>query len=159
MLSKVITSDDAPKAIGPYSPGLKIGDFVYLSGQIGLNSDNEMVEGGIKAQTLQIIENIVALLSEVDLEIRHIVKTTVYLTDMSLFEEFNEIYATYFAHPFPARSTVEVSALPAGALVEIDCLVIDTLVYEEKFGHSYYNSEDFEEVDCANCEDGTCEDC
>ena len=159
MLSKVITSEDAPKAIGPYSQGIKLGDFVYLAGQIALDKDNELVNGDIKEQTLQIVMNIVALLSEINLELRHIVKTTVYLTDLDLFDDFNEIYATYFAHPYPARSTVEVSRLPKGALVEIDCFAIDTTVYEEKFGTNTYNSDDYPEVDCEDCESGCCEGC
>ncbi|NLC05213.1 MAG: RidA family protein [Erysipelothrix sp.] len=159
MLSKVITSDDAPKAIGPYSQGIKLGDFVYLAGQIALDSNNQLSQGDIKQQTLQIINNIVSLLAEVNLELRHIVKTTVYLKDMDMFDDFNEIYATYFAHPYPARSTVEVSRLPKDALVEIDCFAIDTTVYEEKFGTNTYNSDNYPEVDCSECESGCCEDC
>ncbi len=159
MLSKVITSEDAPKAIGPYSQAIKLGDFVYLSGQIGMDLNNDIVEGGIKAETLQIVENIVAILSEMNLELRHIVKTTVYLKDMNLFDDFNEIYATYFAHPYPARTTVEVARLPKDALVEIECFAIDTTVYEEKFGRGTYSSEDYPEHDCSNCDHGTCEDC
>lgn len=159
MLAKVVMSQDAPQAIGPYSQAIKLGDFVYLSGQIAMTKDNEMVEGGIKSQTLQIIENIVAILSEINLELRHIVKTTVYLKNLDDFEDFNEIYATYFAHPYPARSTVEVSRLPKDALVEIECFVIDTTVYEEKFGQGSYSSEDYPERNCVDCETGTCEDC
>ena len=134
MFTKAITSDKAPKAIGPYSPGIKLGDFVYLSGQIPADpATGEIVPGGIKQQTHQVFQNILALLEEMGLETRHIVKTTVFITDMSMFADMNEVYATYFdaEHPYPARSCVQVGALPKGALVEIECLVIDTLNYEK----------------------------
>lgn len=133
MLIQEITSANAPKAIGPYSPAVKLGDFVYMSGQIPVDpSTNELVEGGIVEQTHQVLRNMEALLSEMNLEMRHVVKTTVFMTDLSEFAAMNEIYATYFTNPFPARSTVQVGALPKGAKVEIECLVIDTLVYERQ---------------------------
>ncbi len=133
MLIQEITSANAPKAIGPYTPAVKLGDFVYMSGQIPVDpASGEIVAGGIQEQTHQVLKNIEALLAEMNLEMRHIVKTTVFMTDLGEFNAMNEIYATYFDRPYPARSTVQVGALPKGAKVEIECLVIDTLVYERQ---------------------------
>lgn len=133
MFTKSISSQHAPKAIGPYSPAVKLGDFVYLSGQLPLDPEtNALVEGGIQEQTYQVLKNMEAVLAEMNLETRHIVKTTVFMADLSQFDAMNEIYATYFADPYPARSTVEVKALPKGALIEIEAIVIDTLLYEQQ---------------------------
>ncbi len=142
MFTKSITSNNAPKAIGPYSPAVKLGDFVYVSGQLPVDPEtNEIVEGGIQEQTYQVLKNVEALLAEMNLEMRHIVKTTVFMTNLSDFSLMNEIYSTYFADPYPARSTVEVKALPKGALIEIEAIVIDTLLYEQQVrqqqGHSH----------------------
>jgi len=142
MFTKSISSNNAPKAIGPYSPAVKLGDFVYVSGQLPIDVEtNEFVVGGIQEQTYQVLKNLEALLAEMNLEMRHIVKTTVFMTDLSGFSLMNEIYSTYFADPYPARSTVEVNALPKGALIEIEAIVIDTLLYEqqvrEQHGHSH----------------------
>ena len=135
MLIQEITSANAPKAIGPYTPAVKLGDFVYMSGQIPVDPvTGEVVEGGIVEQTHQVLKNIEALLAEQGLEMRHIVKTTVFMTDLSEFSAMNDIYATYFDRPYPARSTVQVGALPKGSKVEIECLVIDTLAYERQMG-------------------------
>jgi len=142
MFTKSITSNNAPKAIGPYSPAVKLGDFVYVSGQLPVDPEtNEIVQGGIQEQTYQVLKNVEALLAEMNLEMRHIVKTTVFMTNLSDFSLMNEIYSTYFADPYPARSTVEVKALPKGALIEIEAIVIDTLLYEQQVrqqhGHSH----------------------
>jgi len=151
MFNKAIHSDKAPKAIGPYSPAIKLGDFVYLSGQVPLDaSTGELVSGGIEEQTHQVFKNIQAILEEMGLETRHIVKTTVFMTDLAEFSTMNEIYSTYFAEPYPARSTVQVGALPKGAKVEIECLVIDTLAYEQQMGSGCSCSDGCE--DCDNCE-------
>jgi len=132
MFLQAIKSAKAPEAIGPYSPGVKLGDFVYLSGQIPLDpKTNELVAGGIKEQTNQVLENILTLLAEIGLATDHIVKTTVFLSDLADFAEMNEVYAEYFNAPYPARSTVQVAALPKNAKVEIECLVLDTLAYEQ----------------------------
>ncbi len=131
MFTKAIKPADGPKAIGPYSPAIKLSDFVYLSGQIPVDPlTGELVTGGIGPQTHQVFQNILTVLEEMGLETRHIVKTTVFMTDMAMFGEMNEVYASYFEEPYPARSCVQVAALPKGALVEIECLVIDTLAYE-----------------------------
>lgn len=126
-----INSELAPKAIGPYSQAVKLGDFVFLSGVIPVDpKTNEVVNGGIVEQTKMVMENIGNVLKEMNLEHRHILKTTVFMTDLNEFTEMNTEYAKYFDNKFPARSCVEVKALPKGVKVEIECQVIDTLVYE-----------------------------
>jgi len=133
MFIKAISSENAPKAIGPYSPAVKLGDFVYLSGQLPIDPlTNELVSGGIQEQTYQVMKNIEAILLEMGLEMRHILKTTVFITDMNDFAAMNEIYATYLVQPYPARSTVQVAGLAKGAKIEIECVVIDTLLYEQQ---------------------------
>ena len=133
MFTKSYNSPNAPEALGPYSPALKLGDFVYLSGQLPLDPQSgALISDDIREQTYQVLKNIEAVLSEMNLETRHVVKTTVYLTDLADFAAMNEIYATYFAQPYPARACVQVSGLLKGAKVEIDALVIDTLVYEQQ---------------------------
>lgn len=128
---EVIHSPNAPKAIGPYSPCIKLGDFIYLSGQIPLNPISNKVEfEDIESQTKQVINNIRALLLEINLDLRHVVKTTIFMTDLSMFDKVNTIYQEYFTHPYPARSCVEVKALPKGSLIEIECMAIDTTRYE-----------------------------
>lgn len=146
MFTIKITSDNAPKAIGPYSPALQIGDFMYFSGQLPVDpKTNELVEDNIKVQTRQSLRNLKALLNEVGLDTRHIVKTTVFMTDLSEFNDMNEVYALFFDEPYPARSCVQVAALPKGAKIEIEALVIDTLKYEKQSGG------------CSSCEGGCCE--
>jgi len=131
MLIKGIFSDNAPKAVGPYSPGIQIGDMVYLSGQIPSVPDtNEIVSNDIKEQTQQVINNMMAVLAEMDLELRHVVKTTVFMKDLSMFADMNEVYALFFEEPYPARSCIEVAKLPKDALVEIEAVAINTLRYE-----------------------------
>ena len=133
MFTKAIKPANGPKAIGPYSPAVKLGDFVYLSGQIPVDPvTNDLVQGDIRKQTHQVMQNIITILDEMGLETRHVVKTTVFLTDMGNFAAMNEVYAQYFDDPYPSRSCVQVGALPKGAEVEIECLVIDTLRYEQQ---------------------------
>ncbi len=133
MFTKAIKSENAPKAIGPYSPAVKLGDFVYLSGQLPVDVETgKLVEDDIQAQTDQVFRNMEAVLAEMGLSTRHIVKTTVFMTDLNEFAQMNEIYGTYFEEPYPARSTVQVAKLPLGAKVEIEALAIDTLAYEQQ---------------------------
>ncbi len=133
MFTQSFSSPNAPKALGPYSQAVKLGDFVYLSGQIPLNPETgEVVGTTIQEQTAQVLKNIEAVLAEMNLECRHILKTTVFMTDLAEFDEMNKIYASCFSEPYPARSTVQVAALPKGVKVEIECIVIDTLVYEQQ---------------------------
>lgn len=117
-----IATTNAPGAIGPYSQAIDAGAFLFISGQIPVNPTNGEVPEGIKAQTAQSIANIKAILAEAGLTIDNVVKTTVFLADMSLFGEMNEVYAENFTAPFPARSAVAVKELPKQVLVEIEVI-------------------------------------
>lgn len=117
-----IATTNAPAAIGPYSQAIKCGDMLYISGQIPLNPADGTIPEGIKAQTAQSISNIKAILKEAGASIDNVVKTTVFLADMSLFGEMNEIYGQEFTAPFPARSAVAVRELPKQVLVEIETI-------------------------------------
>ncbi|MEA5026185.1 MAG: RidA family protein [Erysipelotrichaceae bacterium] len=156
MFVNAIIPANGPKAIGPYSPAVKLGDFVYLSGQLPIDPQtNELVGSDIRHQTTQVMENIKNLLAEMGLETRHILKTTVFLSNLANFAGMNDVYGTYFNEPYPARSAVQVAALPKGALVEIECLVIDTLAYEQASCGSGCCGSDCE----SGCEGGCCEGC
>ncbi|MBO4945215.1 MAG: RidA family protein [Muribaculaceae bacterium] len=117
-----IATTNAPAAIGPYSQAIKCGDMLYISGQIPLNPADGTIPEGIKAQTAQSISNIKAILKEAGASIDNVVKTTVFLADMSLFGEMNEVYGQEFTAPFPARSAVAVRELPKQVLVEIETI-------------------------------------
>lgn len=121
-MKQVICSDKAPKAIGPYSQGLKSGNILFVSGQIPLMPDGNVKEGNISEQTSQVMENIKAILSEAGLEMKTIIKTTIYLTDLNDFTEVNKVYGSYFSEPYPARATVQVAGLPKGAKIEIEAV-------------------------------------
>lgn len=157
MIAKAITSIDAPASPGPFSPALKVGDFVFISGQLPLDEHGKKVSDDVAEQSMQVIRNLLALLSEIDLELRHIVKTTIYLSNHKDLEKFDQIYATYFSHPYPARTVVEVKEMAYGAKVAIDCMALDTLAYEAQFAKDY--NDDVPEHDCASCPDGTCDHC
>lgn len=130
---KAIEPENAPKALGPYSPAVKLGDFVYLSGQIPLDpKTGEIVGETIEEQTHQVMKNIQAVLADMGLGLRHIVKTTIFMSDLADFDKLNEVYGSYLEEPYPARSCVQVARLPKDVLVEIECIVIDTLVYEKQ---------------------------
>ena len=121
MPNSVISTKAAPAAIGPYSQGIKSQGLLFCSGPIAIDpATGAIVEGGIEAQTKRVCENVMALLKEAGVEPSSVVKTTVFITDMNDFPKVNEIYASYFAEPFPARSCVGVASLPKGALVEIE---------------------------------------
>ncbi|MBQ9074323.1 MAG: RidA family protein [Muribaculaceae bacterium] len=117
-----IATTNAPGAIGPYSQAIDAGSFVFISGQIPVNPATGGIPEGIKAQTAQSIANIKAILAAAGLSIDNVVKTTVFLADMSLFGDMNEIYAQEFTAPFPARSAVAVRELPKQVLVEIEVI-------------------------------------
>ena len=120
-MKKVINTNQAPAAIGPYSQAIKVGNLVYTSGQIPINpATGNFVEGGIKEQTRQSLTNIKAILEEAGLSMNNVVKTTVFLADMNDFADMNSVYAEFFSEPYPARSAVAVKTLPKGALVEIE---------------------------------------
>ena len=119
-----VSTDQAPKAIGPYSQAIRAGQFLFLSGQVGFDpATGQLVPGGISEQTHRVLQNIGAILSAANLSFDHVVKTTVFLADMNDFAAMNEIYATYFKSPAPARSTVQAARLPRDAKVEIEVIV------------------------------------
>ena len=118
---KVISTKQAPAAIGPYSQAIQVGNLVYTSGQIPIDpSTGAFVEGGIKEQTRQSLTNVKAILEEAGLSMSNVVKTTVFMADMGDFADMNAVYAEFFSEPYPARSAVAVKTLPKGALVEIE---------------------------------------
>ncbi len=121
-MKKVISTNAAPAAIGPYSQAIRIGDFIFISGQIPVNPATGNIPEGIKTQTAQSIANIKAILAEAGISIDHVIKTTVFLADMSLFGEMNEVYGNEFTSPYPARSAVAVKELPKQVLVEIETI-------------------------------------
>lgn len=122
-MSKVIQTKEAPAAVGPYSQAIDCGEFVFCSGQIPLVPETGLiVEGGIEEQSRQMFSNIKAVLNAAGLDFCNVVKTTVFMTDLSQFATFNGIYAEYFPSNPPARSCVEVSNLPKGALVECEVI-------------------------------------
>ncbi len=124
-MKSVIFTEKAPAAIGPYSQAIEANGMVFISGQIPVvPSTGVLVEGGIEEQTKQSFENIKAILEKAGLTTANIVKTTVFLADMSLFAGMNKVYATYFTEDFPARSAVAVKELPKGALVEIESIAV-----------------------------------
>ena len=120
---KAIATKNAPAAIGPYSQAIEVNGFVYASGQIPIDpATGAFVPGGIKEQTQQSLKNALAILQQAGTDMAHVVKTTVYLADIADFAAMNEVYATFFQEPYPARSAVAVKDLPKGALVEIEVL-------------------------------------
>lgn len=121
MTKQVIASKDAPAAIGPYSQAIRVGDTVYLSGQIPLDPTTmQIVEGGIEAQAHQVFLNMRAVAEAAGGSLDNVVKLTLFLTDLDDFTKVNELMQSYFKPPYPARSTVEVAALPRGARIEVE---------------------------------------
>ena len=122
-MKTVIKTELAPKAIGPYSQAIMLGDLLFASGQIAIDpTKGEIVEGGIEAQTPQVMENIKNILSTAGMGFSDVVKTMIFLTDLKNFALVNDIYGRYFSQEPPARSCVEVSSLPKGALIEIEVI-------------------------------------
>jgi 2-iminobutanoate/2-iminopropanoate deaminase len=120
-----ISSDKAPQALGPYSAGIRIGNLIFTAGQLGIiPSTGEFAPGGIEAETRQALENIKAILVAAGASMSQVVKTTVFLRDMNDFSRMNNVYAGFFTAPFPARSTVQVAALPKGGAVEIEVIAV-----------------------------------
>ncbi len=123
MPKKIIPADAGPKAVGPYSPAVEAGGFVFVSGQIALDpATQKMVPGGVEAETDRALRNLEAVLREAGLTLEHVVRTTVFLADLADFPRMNEVYARFFPRDPPARSTVQAAALPKGARVEIDAI-------------------------------------
>jgi len=124
-VKRSIHSDKAPKALGPYSQAIEMGNMLFCAGQIPIDPDSgSLVEGGIAEQTIRVFQNIKAVLNAADYDFNHVVKSTVFMTDLSHFAEMNEIYAKHFVEPFPARSTIQVSALPKGSMIEIEVIAV-----------------------------------
>lgn len=119
---KAIKTNEAPAAVGPYSQAIEVNGFVYLSGQLPIDPRTGEFPEGIKAQVQQSLENVRAILSEAGLTMQDVVKTTILLADINDFSAMNEVYATFFSEPYPARSAFAVKAVPKGALVEIECI-------------------------------------
>ena len=145
---KAIKPENAPKALGPYSPATKLGDFVYLSGQIPLDPASGAVVGTtIEEQTHQVMKNIGVVLADMGLDYKHIMKSTIYVADLNDFDQLNEVYGSYLEEPYPARSCVQVARLPKDVKVEIECFAIDTLVYEQQMAAQ-------QEGGCSSCGGG-----
>lgn len=121
----IVNTNNAPAPIGPYSQATIAGNFVFISGQIPLNpATGELVTSDIKAETIQVMENLKAILTEAGIGFENIVKASIFLTDMQTFAQVNEVYGTYFSANFPARETVQVAALPKGVNVEISVIAV-----------------------------------
>jgi 2-iminobutanoate/2-iminopropanoate deaminase len=124
-MKELITATGAAKAIGPYSPAVKVGNLLFLSGSIPLDpSTGQLVEGGITEQTRRVMDNIKALLGAAGADFSHVARTTVFMLDLAEFAAMNDVYASYFTAPYPARSTVQVARLPRDVRVEIDVIAV-----------------------------------
>jgi len=124
-MKKIIHTDNAPKAIGPYSQAIKAGNLLFVSGQVPFDpATMEIVEGGVEAQTTRVLENLQAILKEAGASFDNVVKTTVFIKDMNDFGAINEIYAKYFGENKPARACVEVARLPRDVKVEIEVIAV-----------------------------------
>jgi 2-iminobutanoate/2-iminopropanoate deaminase len=121
-MKKVISTNEAPAAIGPYSQAVEAGPFLFCSGQIALSPDNAPIPTDVKGQTEQVMKNVAGVLKAAGLGFGHVVKATIFLTDMNDFATVNEIYGKHFPENPPARSTVAVAGLPRGVKVEVECL-------------------------------------
>ncbi len=122
---KIIKTDKAPAAVGTYSQGVSLNGTYYFSGQIGLDPANGSLKEGFEAQLQQVLDNIDGLLAACDLTRAHILKTTIFMTDLAQFAKVNQAYEKFFAQPYPARSCVQVPALPKGALIEIEVIAAE----------------------------------
>jgi 2-iminobutanoate/2-iminopropanoate deaminase len=120
----IIQSDKAAPPIGPYSQAVRAGNMLFLSGQVALDAEGNLHIGSIKEETTQVMKNIEALLSEAGAGFEHIVKTTIFLSDMSLFSEVNEVYGSYFSANYPARETIAVKGLPKNVNIEISVTAV-----------------------------------
>jgi 2-iminobutanoate/2-iminopropanoate deaminase len=124
-MKKTVVTPHAPKAVGPYSQAVLIGGTLYCSGQIPLDPESgEVVSGGVREQAERVFLNLGAVLRASGMDFSNVVKATIFTTDLSKFGELNEVYASFFSEPYPARSTVQVSALPRGVQVEVEVVAI-----------------------------------
>ncbi|MDX1615640.1 MAG: RidA family protein [Candidatus Promineifilaceae bacterium] len=124
MQPEIVSTSAAPAAVGPYSQAVRVGQFIYTSGQIGMRLDSGGLDGDIVAQTTQALANLQAVLAAAGSSLNQVVKTTVFLQDMDHFTAMNEVYSRHFGDRPPARSTVQVARLPLGALVEIEAVAV-----------------------------------
>lgn len=124
MSKTIITTENAPAAVGPYSQAVVAGNFVFCAGQIPLTPEGELVTNDVRAQTRQVLKNLKAVLLAAGARLEDVVKTTVYLSNIQNFAEFNEVYAEFFSENPPARATIESPHLPKGALIEIECIAL-----------------------------------
>lgn len=132
---EVVTCAEAPAAIGPYSVAIATNSLVFVSGQLGIDpASGTIVEGGIKAQTRVALTNLKAVLASAGSSLEQVVKTTVFLTDMAQFAEMNAVYAEFFTSDFPARSAIQVAALPKGGIVEVEAIAVLPHQHEEDAG-------------------------
>jgi 2-iminobutanoate/2-iminopropanoate deaminase len=123
MMKHAVSSPDAPAAIGPYSPAVRAGQLLFVSGQVPIDpATGQMIEGDVATQTRRVLDNVGALLVAADRSFADVVRTTIFLADMNDFAAVNAIYAQYFSEPYPARATVQVARLPKDARVEIDVI-------------------------------------
>jgi 2-iminobutanoate/2-iminopropanoate deaminase len=128
MSKQIINTEKAPAPIGPYNQSVLAGGFLFISGQIPIDpSTGNLVKGDVKAEAHQCLKNIQAILDEAKLTFEHVVKTSIFLSDMNLFAEVNEVYGSYFKGDFPARETVAVKGLPKGVNVEISMIAVERL--------------------------------
>jgi 2-iminobutanoate/2-iminopropanoate deaminase len=124
-MKTTVQTAEAPQAIGPYSQAVRVGDWLFCSGQIGLDpATGQLITGGVEAETERVLANLAAVLSAAGGSLADVVRTTIYLTDLTDFTRVNERYAARFAAPFPARATVGVAALPRGAKIEIEAVAM-----------------------------------
>ena len=124
-MNEKVKTESAPGAIGPYSQAVKVGDFVFCSGQIPIDpATGEFVEGGVREQTHQVLKNLSEVLKAAGSSLKGVIKTTVFVEDMNDFAEMNRVYAEYFTENFPARATVQAARLPKDAKVEIECVAL-----------------------------------
>jgi len=124
MARQIISTPNAPAAVGPYSQAVRVGDTLYCSGQIPLTPDGQLVAGDVADQARQVLSNLDAVLSAAGASLSAVVKTTIYCVDLAEFARINEVYAEHFGAEPPARSTVQVAALPRGAAIEIDAVAV-----------------------------------
>ena len=124
-MKKIVSTTEAPAAVGPYSQAVRVGQLIFTAGQIPLDpKTGQIVSEDISEQTRRVLDNLTAVLAAENLTFKHIVKTTIFLMDMADFQAVNEVYASYFSDLPPARSTVQVAGLPKNARVEIECIAV-----------------------------------
>ena len=122
MRPHIVEPANSPKPVGPYSHAVRVGDLLFCSGQIPLNKEGQLVEVGVAEQTRQVLQNVSAILQDQSLTCENVIKCTVFMTNLAEFAEMNNVYTEFFQRNFPARSTVQVAALPRGAKVEIEVI-------------------------------------